>query len=90
MERAFRRGYLQMTEYEATVRTMERLRHVRRELVGEYPFFGELLMNLSLAVAEVETACTDGKYRIVDPAFSMRLSLFQNKRKKSFIVEHCL
>lgn len=63
-----------MIDHETTVKTMERLRHVRRKLVGEYPFFGGLLMNLSLAVAEVETACTDGKYLIVDPDFSARLT----------------
>ena len=49
-----------MIDKETTVKTMERLRSVRRQLVREYPFFGELLMNLQLAVAEVETACTDG------------------------------
>ena len=63
-----------MIDKETTVKTMERLRGIRRQLVREYPFFGELLMNLQLAVAEVETACTDGKHLIVDPDFSERLT----------------
>ena len=98
MEDACIRGCPEMIDKETTVKTMERLRSVRRQLVREYPFFGELLMNLQLAVAEVETACTDGKHLIVDPGFSERLTdearrvlpLFQKKRKKAAPVEHCL
>ena len=63
-----------MIDQETTVKTMGRMKEIRRRMVREYPFFGELLMNLHLAVAEVETACTDGKYLIVDPTFSSRLS----------------
>ena len=54
-------------------KTMDRLKQIRLQLVREYPFFGELLMNLSLAVADVQTACTDGKHLIVDPAFAKNL-----------------
>lgn len=63
-----------MAEKDRNVKTMERMKAVRRGIVKEYPFFGELIMNLQLAAAKVETACTDGKYLLLDPDFEAELS----------------
>ena len=63
-----------MAEKDRIVKTMERMKAVRRGIVKEYPFFGELIMNLQLAAAKVETACTDGKYLLLDPDFEAELS----------------
>ncbi|MGN1140163.1 MAG: VWA-like domain-containing protein [Oliverpabstia sp.] len=63
-----------MVDKDTGIRTMDRMKSVRRMLIKEYPFYGELIMNLNLAVAEVGTACTDGKYLIIDPLFAGRLS----------------
>lgn len=63
-----------MSVNDRNARTMERMKHVRREMVKEYPFFGELIMNLKLAAAAVGTAGTDGSYLFLDPNFERKLS----------------
>lgn len=56
------------------VQTMNRMKQVRLKLIKEYPFFGELFMNLKLAVAKVGTACTDGSHMVMDPKFVAKLT----------------
>lgn len=53
---------------------MNKLGQTRALLVARYPFFGFVAMHLTLGLAEVETACTDGKRIIFDPDFLKRLS----------------
>ena len=51
-----------------------RLSLARNRILNKYPFYGRLLMRLSFALAECETACTDMQQIIFDPAFAGRLS----------------
>lgn len=73
-----------MSDKVVIAETMKRMKEVRKQLVKEYPFFGELIMNLNLAVADVGTACTDGKHLIMDPVFVDRLSV----RELEFVYMH--
>lgn len=47
---------------------------VRTKLLSSYPFFGKLLLHLQLGYAECETAFTDMRRIVFDPAFAKRLS----------------
>lgn len=64
-----------MADESGVAMTMKRMKEIRRHLIKDYPFFGELIMNLNLAVADVGTACTDGKYLIMDLKFVEHLSV---------------
>lgn len=73
-----------MADKSGVAMTMKRMKDTRRHLVKDYPFFGELIMNLNLAVADVGTACTDGKHLIMDSNFVERLSV----RELEFVYMH--
>lgn len=74
-----------MTNKTAFTVTMERLLHVKKQLIEEYPFFGELIVNLSMTAAEgVVTACTDGRHLIFDPSFVSEL----DNRELQFVAMH--
>jgi len=73
-----------MIAKDEAVKTVERMKRIRLEIVREYPFFGEMLMNLHMAVAKVGTACTDGKHIFLDFVFSERL----NDGELTFIFLH--
>ena len=46
----------------------------RSRILGEYPFYGYLVMHLQLGVTDCGTACTDMKHLMFDPDFAERLS----------------
>ena len=52
----------------------EKLVSVRAKLLSTHPFFGRLLLRLRFGYAECETAFTDMKRIVFDPAFLKRLS----------------
>lgn len=54
--------------------TAGRLIAIRTELLEQYPFFGRLLMHLPFGFAECETAYTDMRRIVFDPAFAARLT----------------
>ena len=51
-----------------------RLTLARNRILQEYPFYGRLLMRLSFGLAECETAYTDMRQIVFDPAFAGRLT----------------
>lgn len=54
-------------------RILKRLTETRAVLLGEFPFFGTLLMMLKFGLAKCETAFTDMKRIVFDPDFAERL-----------------
>lgn len=62
-----------MFDQQVSKRILRRLTEVRTMVLGRYPFFGGLLMRLRLGLAECETAFTDMKRIVFDPAFVDRL-----------------
>lgn len=62
-----------MFEQQVSKRILRRLTEVRTMVLGRYPFFGSLLMHLRFGLAECETAFTDMKRIVFDPAFVDRL-----------------
>ncbi len=57
-----------------TKQDFERLIKIRTRLLGEYPFFGRLLLHLQFGFAECETAFTDMKRIVFDPTFLNELT----------------
>lgn len=53
-------------------------------IVRDNPFFGHLVMRLSLACAPCGTACTDGSRLIFDPEFAGKMS----DREMQFVILH--
>ena len=57
-----------------TAAVMKRLRDMRLRTVRDHPFFGRLLMKLTLGLAGCETAFTDMRHIVFDPDFAAKLS----------------
>ncbi len=62
----------------------KKLRDARVSILLRYPFFGTLLMNLKLGIANIETAATDMRRIIWDPEYLSRLS----KEEVEFVMMH--
>lgn len=69
---------------------LRRIIALRTELVTEYPFYGRLLLHLTLAVAACGTACTDMEKIIFDPEFARKLSDEELKFVMLHEVMHCV
>ena len=69
---------------------LRRITSLRTEMVGEYPFFGRLLLHLTPAVAVCGTACTDMEKIIFDPGFAKRLPDEELKFVMLHEVMHCV
>ena len=63
---------------------VDRLVFLRTVLLRKHPFFGELLMRMNFGLANCETACTDMKNIVFDPAFMSRLS----DKELAFVLMH--
>ena len=50
-----------------------RLTQLRAELLQRFPFFGRLLLHLQFGYADCETAYTDMRKIVFDPAFAGRI-----------------
>lgn len=61
-----------------------RLVNARKTLLKDYPFFGKLLLRLSIGFAKCETAFTDMKNVVFDPEFVARLT----DKQLSFVYLH--
>lgn len=70
--------------------TLQRLTEARAQLLREYPFFGTLLMHLKIGLAECETAYTDMRRIVFDPAFVQRLDNRQLQFVMCHEVMHCV
>lgn len=46
----------------------------RSRILGQYPFYGYLVMHLQLGVTDCGTACTDMTHLLFDPDFAEQLS----------------
>lgn len=55
-------------------KVIEAISTARSEIVMLYPFYGSILMNLRVALADCGTAATDMRKLIFDPQFVLRLS----------------
>ena len=55
-------------------KVIEAISAARSEIVMLYPFYGSILMNLRVALADCGTAATDMRRLIFDPQFVLRLS----------------
>ena len=55
-------------------KVIEAISAARSEIVMLYPFYGSILMNLRIALADCGTAATDMRKLIFDPQFVLRLS----------------
>lgn len=66
------------------VKNIRRMTDARQRLIQEEPFYGSLLMHLSLGVTRCGTACTDMKHILIDPDFAERLS----DEELTFILKH--
>lgn len=67
----------------------ERLQQIRAAVLGEYPFWGSLLLHLQIGLASCETAYTDMKRLVFDPSFVGRLNDEQVKVVMLHEVMHC-
>ena len=77
-------------EREAMRMTAQRMMHSRAVLLRQYPFFGYLLMQMTLACGECGTACTDGKRLIFDPEFAVHLKDDELQFVMLHEVFHCI
>lgn len=82
-------------EQQEKQKIMKRLTEIRASLLGSYPFFGRLLMQLGYGVANCETAFTDMKRIVFDPAFLDRLSddevaFVMMHEVMHCVLQHCL
>jgi len=68
----------------------KKLRDARLSILLRYPFFGTLLMNLKLGLANIETAATDMRRIIWDPQFLSRLSEEEIEFVMMHEVMHCV
>lgn len=69
---------------------MSRIVKIRRKLLIKAPFFGNLLLHLKISLANCETACTDMRRIIFDPAFVSRLSDDEVEFVLRHEVMHCV
>ncbi len=69
---------------------MRRVFSLRSQLLNTYPFFGRLLMRLSIGFAECKTAYTDMRRIVFDPDFAARLSDAQLSFVLLHEVMHCV
>lgn len=74
---------------------MQRLTEIRATLLGKYPFFGRLLMQLKFGIANCETAYTDMTRIVFDPKFLARLSdeevaFVMMHEVMHCVLQHCL
>ena len=53
---------------------LRRMHQCRSKILGQYPFYGYLVMHLQLGVTDCGTACTDMNHLIFDPDFAERLT----------------
>lgn len=56
-------------------KVLQKISDARTELVMLYPFYGSILMNLRVALADCGTAATDMRRIIFDPQFVLKLSM---------------
>ena len=63
----------------------KRMIDARCVLIRDNPFFGRLAMELQLTCAPCGTACTNGKWLVVDPDFAEKL---QTDREMEFVLLH--
>ena len=56
-------------------KVLQKISDARTELVMLYPFYGSILMNLRVALADCGTAATDMRRVIFDPQFVLKLSM---------------
>lgn len=61
-----------------------KLSQTRVKILSEYPFFGRLLLKLKFGLSDCETAFTDMRRIVFDPAFAERLS----DRELEFVLIH--
>ena len=68
----------------------KKIRDARLSILLRYPFFGTLLMNLKLGLANIETAATDMRRIIWAPQFLSRLSEEEIEFVMMHEVMHCV
>ena len=69
---------------------LQKLTTARKELIIEYPFFGTLVMQLKMSLANVGTAATDMRRILWDPAFVSQISIEEIKFVMMHEVLHCV